>query len=505
MQILADSLKIYSGYTFDGISGECQLTGVRLFDSVKPVKPQYVYVTQGELLTNSKGAFVSIGQPEETENPNVIVLPEDTSLHTALVWVQEIFEFYNNWEDSLQETINREGSIEELLELSLHLFGNPIFVHNPEFYLIAMAGESPDPGAWMYDESSGKYIFNNDLINLYKLSPVYLESLTTHGGQIFPEVIRDYPILMINLWRGKVYEGRICASAKNNKILPGQLQLIERLADFVLIALRRQSDRGKYAARMFEVVLTELLDKKPTDEVVIMHHLINQGWKPDDKYMCVKVGVSQRDEYIMSLISACNKIEELIYGSFAFPYQNNIAVIVNLTWGGHTKYNCLSPLGPFLLEGLFKSGSSNVFRDFMQVGDYFQQASAALLIGEQCDETFWSHQFADCVVPYFLRYGCSELPPRLICSEDVIELAAYDEANHTALLETLRVYIANNLNAAQTARALFIHRSTFFYRLDCIKAIIKCNLKDENQRFYLQLSFKLLNIPNDWRDSFTNE
>ena len=231
--------------------------------------------------------------------------------------------------------------------------------------------------------------------------------------------------------------------------------------------------------------------KSPVSKGEILHHLAVRGWEREDRYLCMKVGANQWDEVIMSLASACNKIEELVDASIAFSYQNNIAVIVNLTRGNHQSADCLLLLRDFLLKGLFRSGSSNVFRDFLQMGDYFRQASAALEIGGQGDRSLLIHRFEDCALQYFLRYGCSELSERLVCSEDVLALDSYDQQNRTKLCETLRVYIANNLNAAQTARALFIHRSTFFYRLDCIKAIIKSDLKDEAQRFYLQLSFLL--------------
>jgi DNA-binding PucR family transcriptional regulator len=39
---------------------------------------------------------------------------------------------------------------------------------------------------------------------------------------------------------------------------------------------------------------------------------------------------------------------------------------------------------------------------------------------------------------------------------------------------------------------LFIHRSTFLYRLDRIKEILQSELDDPEEIFYLELSFRLL-------------
>ena len=59
-------------------------------------------------------------------------------------------------------------------------------------------------------------------------------------------------------------------------------------------------------------------------------------------------------------------------------------------------------------------------------------------------------------------------------------------------MPTLRTYLEENLNATQAASLLFIHRSTFLYRLDKIKNILDSGLDDPEEIFYLNLSFRLL-------------
>lgn len=48
-------------------------------------------------------------------------------------------------------------------------------------------------------------------------------------------------------------------------------------------------------------------------------------------------------------------------------------------------------------------------------------------------------------------------------------------------METLRVYLEQHLSATQAARELFIHRSTFLYRLDRIKEILQSELDDQRR------------------------
>lgn len=51
-------------------------------------------------------------------------------------------------------------------------------------------------------------------------------------------------------------------------------------------------------------------------------------------------------------------------------------------------------------------------------------------------------------------------------------LMQYDDQNNSDLLNTLREFLNNQFNVADTARKLFIHRNTMLYRLGKIEEIL---------------------------------
>lgn len=61
-------------------------------------------------------------------------------------------------------------------------------------------------------------------------------------------------------------------------------------------------------------------------------------------------------------------------------------------------------------------------------------------------------------------------------------------------MKTLKTYLDHNLNTVQSSKSLYIHRSTFLYRLERIKAILETDLEDPDELFYLNLSFRLLEL-----------
>ena len=80
----------------------------------------------------------------------------------------------------------------------------------------------------------------------------------------------------------------------------------------------------------------------------------------------------------------------------------------------------------------------------------------------------------------------------MVGHEKLLRLKYADEENGTEYFRTLRLYLDNHFNAVQTARELFIHRSTFLYRLERIKAILGTDFNNKDEILYLMLSFRLL-------------
>ncbi len=70
----------------------------------------------------------------------------------------------------------------------------------------------------------------------------------------------------------------------------------------------------------------------------------------------------------------------------------------------------------------------------------------------------------------------------------------YDKQNSTPYIETLRMYFSCSFNAAETAKALFLHRNTLAYRLDKIKSLLGMNLTDSSELFSLYYGLCALDI-----------
>ena len=91
-----------------------------------------------------------------------------------------------------------------------------------------------------------------------------------------------------------------------------------------------------------------------------------------------------------------------------------------------------------------------------------------------------------------LEQGRGEFPGELVCSRRILELRDFDALHHTDYYHTLKCYVQNQLNAVQTAKQLFIHRSTFLYRMEKIGEIVDLDLNDYDTLLYVMMTFRIL-------------
>jgi DNA-binding PucR family transcriptional regulator len=79
-------------------------------------------------------------------------------------------------------------------------------------------------------------------------------------------------------------------------------------------------------------------------------------------------------------------------------------------------------------------------------------------------------------------------------SEGLRCLAAHDAESDVSYLDTLRVYLNNNMSISKTAAALYIHRSTLLERITRIKRDLRIDLQNPDERLRIQILLKAMQV-----------
>ena len=83
----------------------------------------------------------------------------------------------------------------------------------------------------------------------------------------------------------------------------------------------------------------------------------------------------------------------------------------------------------------------------------------------------------------------------------VSRLVNHDKNSSTSYIETLRVYLENNLSIAKTSSDLFVHRSTLMERLARIKRELSLDLDNPDVQLRLRILLRALQSRTELRSA----
>ena len=476
------------------------LDGLRMYQPNRPLHSEFLYLIPGNSLNDEfrrydNISFAVIGHADLSvfsDSCRVLLISGKLSFSEIFNQLQQTFEKYHNWDSQLQLALGSINPLDEMLEASLNIFHNPVFAHDTNFYILSSPRHVKGMSEWVHDRHTGRLIAPLSLIQDFKLDAEYQRTLTTKGARIYSEDMRGYRILYMNLWVDGNYQGRLCVDELQTEIQPGHFSVLEYLGSFIELCIKRhnlfQISMGNDARQFF----SDYLSGDITELQTITDQIQYMNWNRHDRYLCLRLETQQQDDRMHSSIATLGHIEAQIPEGLAFTYQQGIVVIVNLSFEHSDASDVISSLAIIMREGLFKMGVSSEFRDFLLIPQGYTQAVAALGLGKKSRSMIWCYRFDDYLLEYMLSQISHQISPELLVSSRLDALISYDQKNNTELYHTLQVYLEHERNSLQTAKALFIHRSSLAYRLERIQQITRIHLDDPKDRLLLQICFLLI-------------
>lgn len=403
--------------------------------------------------------------------------------------LQDIFSYYNSWEQELLNIAMQRGSMYSMLQASYKVFENPIFIQGMDFSVVASVGNELLP-----EEYPNIFNGNNsiDYINAFKQDALYNSVREKDGPFIFPSHITGNRSLNVNIKRYEKTTHRLKVVETQTPLSEGMEVLITLLAGFIDHALQHNAMQKTGENRSMHSIFLSILSDKTADYMNISQQLSAQSWHSGHKYMCVVLQITYLDQNNLTINAICNYIENVFPASCAFQFDEDIVIFFNMTKLEMSEDDVSNKLIYFIRDSFLKAGYSRIMKGHLNLRRQYVQACLALEVGNQESPYSWSHSFNDIALPYILLQACKRLPGYMICHEKLLTLREMDETQNTEYMKTLRVYLDNHLNAVQASKELFIHRSTFLYRLEKIKNILEIDLNDNDDLLYLMLSFRFI-------------
>lgn len=402
--------------------------------------------------------------------------------------MQEIFDTADGWERKIHDLMLEHAGMERLLQVTSEFLQNPLTVIGLDFTFVAEAGSKYlPPRARLYTDEG----LNVEYVNALLQNETYREMADTHETVMFPAYISGCRSMNRNLFVDEKATHRLILTECRVEITQGVICVLDILSEKLEFLLAHEEEETD-PDRDIEQIFVRVLSDRTADYMQISRELSELGWGGNHEYMCLILQITYLNQQNLSTKAISRYIKKKLGDSVSFLYQDEIVVFFDLTRLGMNQEEVAGKLVYFIRDTYLKVGYSRVMTGHMNLRRQYVQAKTALDVGSRKKPYLWIHYFSQVAMTYILEQATKRLPGTMICHEGLLELKKHDEENQTQYMETLRVYLEQHLSATQAARELFIHRSTFLYRLDRIREILQSDLDDPEEIFYLELSFRLL-------------
>ncbi len=393
--------------------------------------------------------------------------------------------------NELYQALNRSRGLKEIVAKAEGFLNHPISILDASYNIIQASPRMQNIPYGLEHTQSRTFLTASEVASLKRLQ---IEDEIYKNSRAFLSVSEDHPdtnwvycaIRIQNVMAGYV---AVCMEAPI-EATEYQLRITTALADVCAIEMQKHDFFVTRTGMKYENFLIDLLEGKFNDVNLISSRLALLDRK-FGKFFCIVV-FSCNEPHDSNIFNQrqMSVLRQVYPNSMSVVYQDSVVLFINQETPVELTEGFTKPMEEFAARNRMKASISQPFADILRIKFYYEQAKNALELGARMNPEQRLY-FAMNLLPQYLFSNSDYIGLEVGIHYHLHQLLDYDEENHTEFIPTLRAYLKNDRNATQTAQALHIHRSTFFYRIKKMEEILGISMTDSELLFLYELSFKI--------------
>ena len=406
----------------------------------------------------------------------LIIIRSRADFFKVYLSIQRIFDKFDAWEKNILHDLIAGRSIRDIVADSAQIFSGPIYLLDKSFRIIASSVDSDDLN-WA---RTGKGTLNSDAVSKYLSG----QDMMLDRKDVIRIDLYDNKVLCMNLFnRSGSYEGCVVIAVKKNDFIDGEDKLVEYLADCLQLAIARNPYIINDTDSSLKAAIENLIEEMPLTH---SQRLVLASSNGRTCYRCIFMRYN-RHQNRLPLSYICDIFEDAFEESFAFVYDHAVVAFVNTDLLKSSKdADYLPELNRKISASIAKiglsAGISGEFSDLFNIRLYYLQAQSAIENGQLLapDESFFN--------------SLGGLPLETYFPAGFRRLLEHDKDSGLSYLETLKVFLEENMSYTSAARRLFVHRSTLIDRISRIERDLGIDLSDPDRRLLLEILLKAIDL-----------
>lgn len=411
---------------------------------------------------------------------------DEADYETVFNEINRMFEFYSDWELSLNKCAMQFNGLQKIIEMSFPVIRIPIFIYDGCGKVLAISEEYPLDIHYHWKE----------LCTLRYIPENRMEELKQYGGlsKVFdqrgPTFFPDSPFGLSYLYSPIILNNEILAHlvffAALGPIPKGSIYLMHIVVEAMKIHFQIHYADYVYNYQIANL-MHDLLEKKEVPDEQLLTELRRISWNTNDSFVLLTLYEPVDGKPVMR-DRIGNKLQENIRHCQKILFGDSLVLLVNLTKYNNNLQRLIQTVNQIIGSHL-KCGCSYKFSDFKKLSFYYTQAFLAMNSTQKIGESAIIDDYALAVINSILSGN-----PLLnsMVHPDLLTLKAYDLDHHTDFCSTLKTYLTSSGNFNLIAKVLHVHRNTAIYRIHRIRELVNCDIDNPAVREHLFLSFYFL-------------
>ncbi len=387
---------------------------------------------------------------------------------------------------------SQANSLQELVDTGYRLTGNPIFIEDRSYILLASSNYK-DAEERPWEDYGGQEKVNaprskeiSDMRSVYDGAKTNNLPVIVNDGHLpYPRMIR--PLMHKNTHIGTMVMPAVCRPFEENDV--ESLEILSALA----LSIVRGKDHiiSSQHDAVDKFIISFLMENRLPENDVKEKVQFAHWYAKTLHYVMVLCPNEEEDCPVVPIRKVLEGVRHQ-HNCHALIFDSRVVCICHLDQALMRPEKTFPFLTDFLEENNIIVGISQSFSEPNMLGYYYQQAKSSAEVGSvlKSEKTYYPYnQFSSYMIFDKVR-PMKDL--RQFCHEKILKLDAYDTIHNTDLLTTLQVYLESRCSISMTAKNLFIHRNTVTYRINRCFEILESNLESKDEYFSSIMSLRIL-------------
>lgn len=411
----------------------------------------------------------------------VFSVPLESDLFRVFNILQTTFSKYESWKEHLEQIVHTTADLEEMLRITAPLFGNSLGACNKHLEVIAIA--SPDGST---TPVTGQPL-SEDRVAMFADSHAQNISMR----ELFTFTMDGSKTYCLNIFTQDTYQGLLTMVDDGEPITAGKLALLKFFFQYIQEATRQRIKKGNSSTVTLKTVFRELVNCLPVSVSRIAKALSGEHQEKQE-WTCLVAKPAKMMEHIPTEY-LCSQVERMLPKSVALYQEPYVIMFVPVNDASVGVQAVGDRIEEVVLKLFGYAGVSNAFWDLTEARFYYRQAVIAMETASEFSEHPTLCHFQEYALTFALRSSTGELSPKYILPKGLLLLRQEDAREQDySRWNTLKIYLNNEMNATQTARDLYIHRTTLQNRLKNIETLV--DLSTPENRMYIRYGIYLMEL-----------